>query len=356
MADATEDIPSADQDVDLSDETQDFRFLSHLASYDSTSTTLPRRGEKDFEPNPTLTQAHALESARQAMHSALSYPRLHLPKNHVIGTFDPESGKTVVRKPKGIFTRTMGVAQRDKLLLLPEEALYLLERGSLDVRWPEDRGMGLEEDGDVPMSLQGAYAAMMGTDGLTMERFVVYSSLKRAGYTIVRAPTWGKDGIPPNYVHLMGSGSRGQGNSVLSLIPRLFNWLRASSPKSCPSFGPLVAPGLYRNYSESLRTHVLNIIDKPQATSTALSPSFRPTNPLSLPQSLLTLLQLLTASRTMFGNPVLAIAKPHLQPQTTTSQLSTREPHLPPPSLSSLHCWKRLPTHLQTQEDIYTAA
>ena len=89
-------------DTDLSEEMQDFRFLSSLiptstttrrgafasASIpDAATTTIPKRGEKDFEPNPTRSQQAALRASRQAMHDALSAERVHGPKNWVVGYF-----------------------------------------------------------------------------------------------------------------------------------------------------------------------------------------------------------------------------------------------------------------------------
>src|ERR1700761_6875038 len=96
MADADEDtIPRtspADAD-DLEDETQDFRFLSQLTSVTRTgASTIPKRGTKDFEPNPTQSQASALDASRLAMHTALSAIRVHAGKSHVVGQYLPDEG------------------------------------------------------------------------------------------------------------------------------------------------------------------------------------------------------------------------------------------------------------------------
>ncbi|KAI5298541.1 tRNA-splicing endonuclease subunit sen54 [Ascosphaera atra] len=75
---------------DMSDETQDFRFLNALTAFpDPNQATLPKRGEKDFEPNPTELQSNVLAASRQAMHNALSFPRLHNEKTVVTGVFCP---------------------------------------------------------------------------------------------------------------------------------------------------------------------------------------------------------------------------------------------------------------------------
>lgn len=59
--------------------------------------------------------------------------------------------------------------------LLPEEALYLVERGVIEL-WREGETQGEGEDAKVarvPMSVQQAWAELIGHDGLTIERFQV---------------------------------------------------------------------------------------------------------------------------------------------------------------------------------------
>ena len=134
------------------------------------------------------------------MHKALSYPRFHQPTSHLIAQYLPDSARgdayVRVHSPRGPYFRNMGVADREnRIWLLPEEAIYLIERGNLDIRWPADLPQdGREEDnehvGELPMSLQGAYAALLGKAGLTLERYNVYAGLRRSGYTVQRALTW----------------------------------------------------------------------------------------------------------------------------------------------------------------------
>jgi tRNA-splicing endonuclease subunit Sen54 len=82
------------------------------------------------------------------MHNALAFQRIHQPKHHTIATYHPESNMAYAYNPKGpLFTKMgqtlplnedpLGNERRGhRLWLLPEEALYLLERGTLDIRWP----------------------------------------------------------------------------------------------------------------------------------------------------------------------------------------------------------------------------
>jgi tRNA-splicing endonuclease subunit Sen54 len=90
---------------------------------------------------------------------------------------------------------------RKQVELLPEEALYMNERGAIEL-WKETA-----EGARVPMSVQQAWAELIGHDELTPERYQVstpirsrilfffnlnsslqvYAFLKRLGYTLVRA-------------------------------------------------------------------------------------------------------------------------------------------------------------------------
>lgn len=324
MADADEDairLPSCQNSVhietDLSDETQDFRFLNNLSLFsDQSQATLPRRGEKDFEPNPTLYQADILAASRQAMHNALAYPRLHHPRNKVVGYYAPEgpapprsyasndktTGEAVdgdqtsksadaseklaqseptagagigvfphacvyVTSPKGQYFRTMGRGDRwNRIWLLPEEALYLLERGSLDIRWPspltgdsEENGNKEQDDSELlPMSLQAAYTCLMGRGGLTLERYLVYTGLRRLGYTLIRAPSWDETSNGT----AEGDSSVASGNmnvqqpqtlGLFGLLGRLFQWIRDSDSTASTAAGPVVGLGIHRSYNDIYR-------------------------------------------------------------------------------------------------------
>jgi len=125
------------------------------------------------------------------MHTALSFQRVHQPKKHILAYYHPETNMAYSEDPKGPLFKSMGkvfpgkedplgprTAGTNRLWLLPEEVLYLLERGTIDVRWPADED---DEDGlGLPMSLQGAYAAFIGMQSnaggaLTFERYSVYA-------------------------------------------------------------------------------------------------------------------------------------------------------------------------------------
>ena len=138
---------------------------------DAEAPFIPKRGDKDFTPVQAFanTQQAALQASRDAMFSALQagQARQHSSKMHNKAVWHPELCRASMPTTGvyGVHFNTMGhyEALRQRMELLPEEALYLVERGTLEC-WTEQQ---------VAMSAQHAFASMMGTDELTMERYQV---------------------------------------------------------------------------------------------------------------------------------------------------------------------------------------
>lgn len=317
MAEPDDDAPptsfqSQAEDNDPSEETQDFRFLAALTS---KSGQLPKRGEKDFEPHGTKHQDGVLEASRQAMHDALSYTRFHNPKTHNRAFYYGEGSLrreeligeewtkglnddhvVVVESAKGPHYRSMGTTNLGKrhgsLWLLPEEALYLVERGNLDLWWPtrlsynglieeDEQGNpkkkaqnGLDEDEGAPMSLQAAFAMLIGNDSekgkVSLDRYTVYTNLKRNGYVVLRAPDW--DPTKPGKAH---SFEAVEGVKSLEESPSIFSWLFgrlfSESEIQHPPYGPLVKPGMYRSYNSIYRQ--ISVIPRHKPLVTPKDPS-----------------------------------------------------------------------------------
>lgn len=163
---------------------------------------IPKRGEKDFEPKPgggSGLQVHVLDHARSAMFDTLKATRTISSKAVSYAIWYPSIGRAHVTLAKGIHFSAMGhSAPRPvgvekiykRLELLPEEAIYLVERGSLFC-W-KDVGLdlahaGLENIPGAPMTVQQVYAEMLGVENLTLEKLQVYTYLKRLGYAVTRA-------------------------------------------------------------------------------------------------------------------------------------------------------------------------
>ena len=123
------------------------------------------------------------------------------------GIWQPQFGTVRMTEAKGAgFTnvgcsiRRPGFAEK-KLELLPEEALYLVERGSL-LCWEQTEGQERQTENPherredlsdpvqiigAPLSVQQSFAVMIGKAGLTFERYQVYAYLRRFGYVVRRS-------------------------------------------------------------------------------------------------------------------------------------------------------------------------
>jgi tRNA-splicing endonuclease subunit Sen54 len=292
MADASEDTlrgPSQSEENDPEEEIQDFRFLL------SQAQKLPTRGTKDFEPHGTNLQQSTLDASREAMHTALSQTRFHGPdKSRAV--YDAEGNGAWVFNPTGQWVKstgkvkpvpgratrmadTEGNVKEQKLMrlwLLPEEALWLIERGSLDIRYPAEEGQ--EEDEGLPMSLQGAYAAYIGREkegGLTLEQFTTYQYLKRCGYHVFRARN-NLHNVPKPASRPAAAAAEAQSTfSIAELWRYLFN-ASASSTQERARLGPLVKPGLYRSYDDIYRQLLLIPFHDPKTQADIEPPAAQP--------------------------------------------------------------------------------
>ncbi|GAA5984756.1 hypothetical protein JCM10908_003489 [Rhodotorula pacifica] len=168
---------------------------------------IPKRGEKDFEPlaaadafppsskEATLSQhqRNLLQDSRNALYTALSSgSRHHSSKAHNSFTWrsDLDGGRAVCdagNSVYGIHFSNIGHfnQKRKTLELLPEEALYMVERGAIEL-WKEGSGNG-SSSSRVPMSVQQSWSELLGHDEMTPERYQVYAFLRRLGYVVIRA-------------------------------------------------------------------------------------------------------------------------------------------------------------------------
>ena len=194
---------------DGEDEAPDYlRLLSSLQpkSKSSAAIVIPKRGEKDFEPTGFGGQAKLLERSRDAMFQAVSGERTVGSRSLVKATWYPRLRRARLHDVQGKIFETVGVIRREQARdevtgkmvtkayneLLPEEALFLAERGSLQIYQLTN-----EEGVLAPMSLQQAFAELMRhapgteTEGidepLTREAYLIYAYLKRLGYVVQRA-------------------------------------------------------------------------------------------------------------------------------------------------------------------------
>ncbi|RPB18563.1 hypothetical protein L211DRAFT_863859 [Terfezia boudieri ATCC MYA-4762] len=263
-------------DVDLSDETQDFRFLGMFAQGGrKTDPTIPKRGEKDFAPDGTHLQSRILNDSRSAMHNALSVQRQHTSRVNVHITWRREIGKGEVMAAKGTHFKTMGRADKQGTVWLErEEVVYLVERGGVECWWEEG----------VPMSLQGCYAECLGG---------VYAYLKRAGYIVQRADTFLAETsntdkttttalttpLPQTYHPPLHPPPLGL---FPTLTHRLLYFFNFNPPP--PSTGPVISLRTpYRNYTQIYtRLSLIPSYNPSLSTSTTTNTTNTPTHPFPL--------------------------------------------------------------------------
>ncbi|XP_015501620.1 tRNA-splicing endonuclease subunit Sen54 isoform X3 [Parus major] len=133
------------------------------------------RGQKDFFPDGSAWQAERLRRCSQEQWQLLSEERPGRPRNLVKAEWKPEQGIVELKSPAGKFWHTMGFSERGKQCLLPEEALYLLECGSVQLFYR-----------DVPLSIQEAYETLLCQEAMSLSHYQVFSHLKQLGYIVLR--------------------------------------------------------------------------------------------------------------------------------------------------------------------------
>ncbi|ORY34221.1 hypothetical protein BCR39DRAFT_516853 [Naematelia encephala] len=206
---------------------------------------IPRRGEKDFEPlKDTINlQEMMLQRSREALFGALVGVRGGNSKSISHAVLVPASPFPRVIVTRGHLLDTLGIIVRSPPVssgkgkvqtfneLLPEEALYMLERGSLQIWVGAELGLTDKLDADVKawsdeeygvkgaveMSVMEGYGAFIGKEGLTWERYQAYAYLKRLGYTVQRSRQF----IP---AHFLKPGDAGLGTRNHASLPPFRSW------------------------------------------------------------------------------------------------------------------------------------
>ncbi|XP_060242379.1 tRNA-splicing endonuclease subunit Sen54 isoform X2 [Meriones unguiculatus] len=150
---------------------------SELRAARSRSQKLPQRsrGPKDFLPDGSEAQAERLRLCRQELWQLLAEERVERLGSLVAAEWRPEAGFVELQSPAGKFWQTMGYSEQGRQRLHPEEALYLLECGSIQLFYQ-----------DLPLSIQEAYQLLLAEDTLNFLQYQVFSHLKRLGYVVRR--------------------------------------------------------------------------------------------------------------------------------------------------------------------------
>ncbi|XP_042304150.1 tRNA-splicing endonuclease subunit Sen54 isoform X2 [Sceloporus undulatus] len=138
---------------------------------------VPQRshGQKDFIPDGSEEQEEKLRQCREEHWQLLEEERVERLGSLVKAEWKPKEGIVELQSPAGKFWHTMGFMDHGKQCLLPEEALYLLECGSIQLFYK-----------DLPLSVQEAYENLLSQTSVSLLKYQVYSHLKRLGYIILR--------------------------------------------------------------------------------------------------------------------------------------------------------------------------
>ncbi|XP_068007635.1 tRNA-splicing endonuclease subunit Sen54 [Melanerpes formicivorus] len=132
-------------------------------------------GPKDFFPDGSAEQAEKLRLCQEEQWEILSEERVERLGNLVKAEWKPGQGIVELQSPAGKFWHTMGFSKHGKQCLLPEEALYLLECGSVQLFYR-----------DLPLSIQEAYEILLSQEAVSLPHYQVFSHLKQLGYIVLR--------------------------------------------------------------------------------------------------------------------------------------------------------------------------
>ncbi|KAM9843362.1 tRNA-splicing endonuclease subunit Sen54 [Aulostomus maculatus] len=148
---------------------------SELFAARSRSHKIPVRGQKDFFPNDSEEQQQRLEQSLSEHWSLVSEERVERLGTLVKGTWIPSQQIVELQSPAGKFWQTMGFSANGRQCLLPEEALYLMECGTVQVFYQ-----------DLPLSVQDGYESFLSSNAVSLQQYQVFGHLKRLGYVVHR--------------------------------------------------------------------------------------------------------------------------------------------------------------------------
>ncbi|XP_059891865.1 tRNA-splicing endonuclease subunit Sen54 isoform X1 [Gadus macrocephalus] len=148
---------------------------SELFAARSRSRKLPVRGQKDFYPSGCTQQKQRLQNSLDEHWELVSEERVERLGNLVRGIWNPSDQIVELQSPAGKFWQTMGFSADGKQCLQPEEALYLMECGNLQVFHR-----------DLPLSIQEGYETFLSSSQLSLQQYQVFGHLKRLGYVVSR--------------------------------------------------------------------------------------------------------------------------------------------------------------------------
>ncbi|AMD20820.1 HDR078Wp [Eremothecium sinecaudum] len=171
-----------DSDAENDELVQDWSEIAKVARK-SRQAVIPRRGEKDYEPDGTIVQESMLSKAKSAFFDTISSSlRGSTVKNLIKAYWIEDRRMARIPQPRGTFMNTMGKVDRDGQGWLElHEFVYLVERGSITpyAMITLDNG----DETEILLSLQDVYSYFKTDEEL--DEFSVYAQLKRLGYIVI---------------------------------------------------------------------------------------------------------------------------------------------------------------------------
>ncbi|KAK1230057.1 tRNA-splicing endonuclease subunit sen54 [Marasmius sp. AFHP31] len=176
---------------------------------------IPKRGEKEFEPSAeggSNLQQFILNRSRNAMFDALRAVRSISQKSLCYGLYHPALCRVSVPITRGQVISTIGHSAprpivlpdgttkiQKRLELLPEEAIYLIERGSMFCWKDSDAVYGASNANNkenhfeiiegAPMTVQQAFTELIGKEGLTLEKYQASLAALFYGFMLTSSAT-----------------------------------------------------------------------------------------------------------------------------------------------------------------------
>ncbi|XP_074116862.1 tRNA-splicing endonuclease subunit Sen54 isoform X1 [Sminthopsis crassicaudata] len=143
----------------------------------SRDQKLPLRshGQKVFLPDGSEAQQEQLQLCRQELWALLAEERVERRGGLVTAEWSPQDALVTLKTFAGKFWQTMGFSEGGQQRLYPEEAVYLLECGSIQLFYQ-----------DLPLSIQEAYEMLLAQGTRSFLQYQVFSHLKRLGYVVRR--------------------------------------------------------------------------------------------------------------------------------------------------------------------------
>lgn len=132
-------------------------------------------GPKAFAPDPeNEDEEKVLECMLQEQRDVLKEQRIHKKGNLSVGTWKPDERVVEVSVAKGPHWQHFGQKKGGKMLLQPQEALFLMEQGSIELFY-----------GGLPMSFQQGFMSML-SDDFSPDHYLVYAYFLRLGFTVLQ--------------------------------------------------------------------------------------------------------------------------------------------------------------------------